>query len=331
MKAPKSPDPAKTAAAQTASNVDTATTQQILNMTNQVTPEGSLNYDQTGSYTLTGADGKQYTVPRFTSTKTLSPGQQTLYDQNLLADTNMNNIALGQIDRIGGVLSENFDYSPGEHEAWAGNLYSKLNSDSDAANMAAMESKLANQGLQPGTPAYDDAMRNLTYGQNKARDDFMLGSYNTGMNTALTMRNQPLQEVNALMSGSQVSQPQFVNTPQTGVNGTDIAGLEMAKYNAQNANYQAKLGGIASIGGAALGGWAMSDKRAKKNISTIGKLKDGTKLYSYEYKPEVGGRGLMHIGVMAQESMKKHPDAVAKADDGLYRVNYSRIAEELVA
>ncbi len=330
MKAPKSPSPTATAAAQTGSNIDTATTQQILNMTNQVTPEGNLTYNQSGTTAYVGADGKTYNIPNYTSTKTYSPEQQKLYEQGVQGDTAMNDIALGQIDRIGGVLNTPFKYDTGDYEQWAGDLYGKLNNDTNASNTAAMEQKLANQGLQPGTPAFDDAMRNITYGQDKARNDFMLGAYNTGMNTALTERNQPLQEINALMSGSQVSQPTFTNTPTTGVNGTDVASLINNQYNQQNANYQAKLGGLSGLGGAALGGWMMSDRRAKKNISKIGKLKDGTKLYSYEYKPEVGGRGLMHIGTMAQEVMKKHPEAVAKADDGLYRVNYSRIAESLV-
>lgn len=331
MKAPSTPSAASTAAAQTASNRDTAITQQLLNMTNQVTPQGSLTYNQSGQATYTGADGKPVNTPTFTATQTYSPEQQHLYDQGVQADTKMNDVALGQIDRVGGVLDTPFKYDTGDYEKWAGDLYGKLNNDTNQRNTGLMEQKLANQGLQPGSAAYDDAMRNLTYGQDKARNDFMLGAYDTGLNTALTTRNQPINEISALTSGTGVQQPQYASTPQTGVNGTDVAGLTNAQSQQQNANYQAKLGGIFGLGSAALGGWAMSDKRAKKNISTIGKLKDGTKLYSYEYKPEVGGRGLMHIGVMAQEAMKKHPEAVAKADDGLYRVNYSRIAEELVA
>lgn len=266
MKAPKAPDPAKTAAAQTASNVETATAQQLLNMTNQVTPDGALTYNKSGELSYqtpildkNGNPTGQYTtrtVPQYTSTQSLSPGQQQIYDQNQTADINMNNIALGQIDRIGGVLSENFDYNPGTHEQWAGDIYSKLNSDINQRNMGLMEQKLANQGLQPGTPAYDDAMRNLTYGQDKARNDFMLSSYDTGMNTALTKRNQPLNEVSALMSGSQVNQPNFVSTPQTGVNGTDYAGLVNQNYQNQLNSYNAKIGGLAGLGGAALGGWA---------------------------------------------------------------------------
>ena len=213
MKAPKAPSATSTAAAQTASNRDTAITQQMLNMTNQVTPWGNSTYSQSGEASYIGADGKPVKTPTFTNTQTLSPNQQMINQQNETADINMNNIALGQIDRIGGHLSTPFSYNTGEHEKWAGDMYGKLNDDTNQRNMGLMEQKLANQGLQPGTPAYDDAMRNLTYGQEKGRNDFMLGSYDQGMNTALTMRNQPLNEVSALMSGSQVQQPTFQNTP----------------------------------------------------------------------------------------------------------------------
>ncbi len=258
MKAPKSPSPTATAAAQAASNRDTAVTQQILNNTNQVTPWGNSTYTQSGTTTQIGADGQPYTVPSYTNTQTLSPNQQIINQQNETADINQNNIALGQIDRIGGVLSNNFEYNPGEHEKWAGDLYGILNDETNQRNSGLMEQKLANQGLQPGTPAYDDAMRNLTYGQEKGRNDFMLNSYDKGLNTALTMRNQPLNEVNALMSGSQVQMPTFQNTPQTGVNGTDIAGLINSNYQNQLNSYNAKIGGLAGLGGAALGGWAQN-------------------------------------------------------------------------
>jgi len=60
--APVAPDPVKTAEAQGTMNQNTATTQQLLNMTNQVTPDGSLTYNQTGTNSFTGADGKTYMV-----------------------------------------------------------------------------------------------------------------------------------------------------------------------------------------------------------------------------------------------------------------------------
>jgi hypothetical protein len=330
MKSPKLIDPMQTAAAQSASNRDTAITQQLLNMTNQVTPWGNQTFNQSGNATYTGADGKPVNTPTFTSTQTLSPNQSTINQQNETADINQNKIALGQIDRMGEHLSTPFKYGVGEHEKWAGEQYGKLNDETNQRNVGLMEQKLANQGLQPGSVAYDDAMRNLTYGQEKGRNDFMLGSFGQGMNTALTNRNQPFNEVGALMSGSQVQQPTFVNTPTTGVNGTDVAGLINANSQQQQQAYQAKMGGLFGLGSAALGGWALSDKRAKNDIKKVGKLHDGTGIYAYTYKGKHGG-GLMQLGVLAQEAKKNHPYAVAKADDGLYRVNYSRIAEELVA
>lgn len=328
MKAPKQPDPIATANAQSASNRDTAITQQYLNMTNQVTPWGSSKYDQSGQATFTGADGKTYSVPTFTNTQTLSPNQQTINQQNETADIEQNKIALGQIDRIGGVLNTPFSYDTGEHEAWAGDLYGKLNNDTNQRNQGLMEQKLANQGLQPGTPAYDDAMRNLLYSQEKGRNDFMLGSYDTGMNTALTMRNQPLNEVASLTSGTGVQQPQYVSTPQTGVNGTDVAGLINQGYQNQLGQYNAKMGGLFGLGSAALGGWAASDKRLKTDIKKIGETPiKGVNAYKFRYK----GSPLMQMGAMAQEVMKKVPKAVGKMADGHLAVHYGKLAEAMGA
>lgn len=50
---PKAPDPYETARSQGAVNRETAITQAGLNMTNQYTPGGSLEYNQTGTW----ADG----------------------------------------------------------------------------------------------------------------------------------------------------------------------------------------------------------------------------------------------------------------------------------
>lgn len=144
----------------------------------------------------------------------------------------------------------------------------------------------------------------------------------------LAQRNQPLNEINALRTGAQVANPQFSNTPQAGVANTDYAGLVANNYNQQVAQNNAMWGGLAGIGGAAAQGYMMSDKRLKKGLKQVGKLDDGTPLYSYKYKGGKGG-GLTQIGVMAQDVKKKHPNAVKSMDDGMMAVNYSRLADEL--
>lgn len=330
MKSPNSPNPYKVADAQASSNLSTAMAQSLLNQVNQVTPYGSLTYSQSGTSSYYDPTTKRTVkIPRYTATTDLTPEQRGLLDQEQRFDKMYNDIALRQTGAIGEHLATPFKYDQGDYEQWAGDLYGKLNNDTNARNADALEQRLKNQGLSPGSAAYDDAMRNLTYSQDKARNAFMLDAYDTGFNKALTERNQPINEISALMNGGSVQQPQFVNTPQTGVNGTDIAGLVMNNYAQQNANYQAKLGGIAGLGAAVAGGWAMSDRRAKKDAKKVGKLNDGTDIYAYRYKDKFGGGGMMQLGVMAQEAAKRHPGAVRTGADGYKRVNYSRIAEDL--
>lgn len=90
---PKAPSATATAAAQAEYNQNTATTQQLLNMTNQVTPYGTLTYNQTGNSTFTGADGKTYTVPQYTQTTTLNPQQQATLNSTESAAGNIANTA----------------------------------------------------------------------------------------------------------------------------------------------------------------------------------------------------------------------------------------------
>src|SRR4051812_28515229 len=105
--APTPPDPVATANAQSNMNTNTATTQQLLNMTNQVTPDGSLSYNQTGTNTFVGADGKSYSVPQFTATTSLSPTAQGIYDTNNQTKTNLANIGKDQSAKIGTLLGSN--------------------------------------------------------------------------------------------------------------------------------------------------------------------------------------------------------------------------------
>lgn len=329
MHAPKVPDPQVTAAAQTASNQSTALSQQLLNMINQSGPTGSLTYSKSGTNSYFDPSlNKTVELPSFTATTKYTPQQQALFDQQQTFDKKFNDIGLAQTDKIGAQMATPFKYTSGDHEAWANNLYGKLNGDNEAKQMGSLQQRLANQGLQAGTAAYNDEMRNLTYGQDKAHNDFMLNSYDTGFNTALTTRNQPINEISALMGGQQVSQPTFQNTPTTGVNGTDVAGINQQAFNIQNQNYQAKLGGLFGLGSAALGGWAASDERLKTDVKKVGKTPiKGVNAYSFRYK----GSPLMQMGAMAQEVEKKVPSAVAKMPNGYKAVNYSKLSQAMAA
>lgn len=151
-----------------------------------------------------------------------------------------------------------------------------------------------------------------------------------GIQQQQAVRNQPLNETAALMTGNMIQTPQLMNTPQTQVAPTDVIGSTMGSYNGQlqayNANQQQKaasLGGLYGLGGSAImgAGLAFSDRRLKTDIHRIGTTTGGNALYRYRYK----GDTAPHIGVMAQELKKTQPDAVVKLG-GFYAVDYDKVA-----
>lgn len=104
--APPPPDPKETAAAQTGTNVATAIANAQLGNVNQVTPYGSLTYDQTGSYEFTDpSSGSTYNVPTFTATQTTGPGGQEVVDNNIATQQAISRIGRNQADRIESALS----------------------------------------------------------------------------------------------------------------------------------------------------------------------------------------------------------------------------------
>jgi hypothetical protein len=166
---------------------------------------------------------------------------------------------------------------------------------------AALENQLINQGVGRGTEAWQNGMAELGRDENDARNQLLLTgnqqSFDQGMNTAnqqfgqglsldqnslaryasqlsgrgqslqeiMALRNQPINEITALMSGGQVSQPNFINTPQSNVAPVDYMGAVNNNFNARTQQYNADqqrqgalygaLGSMAgTIGGMALGG-----------------------------------------------------------------------------
>jgi len=176
----------------------------------------------------------------------------------------------------------------------------------DAFQQAATRGEFAN------TAAVQNLARNqaILNAQNQQRSQFMAEQYQ--------QRNQPINEITALLSGSQVSGPNFVNTPQQNIPTTDIAGLinnrfsqDLDVYKQQSANFNSLMGGIFGM----MGGLARSDRRAKENIDKVGTVfaagPDGEKpLPVYEYSFKDDPTSTRHVGPMAQDVEKIDPKAV---------------------
>jgi len=98
-------------------------------------------------------------------------------------------------------------------------------------------------------------------------------AWQQGVSEALQERQQPINEINALVNGQQMQNPQWTQTPQVAIQAPDIAGMTYKNFQDKQANYQAGMGGLFGLGGAALGagGYAFgrsSDRRVKKISST---------------------------------------------------------------
>ena len=221
--APEPTPPRETSAATTGTNVSTAVANAFLQNMNEITPDGTRTFSQTGETNITDPyTGQSYDIPRFTVEQTLSDGQQAIKDQSDGAELNLATLANDQSGFLNEYLGTPFQYDPGNHEEWALGLHDRLNSDNINGQREALESRLANQGIALGSEQYDQAMESFTGGHQNARDRFLLDSFQTGFGTAQAERNQPINEITALLSGSQVNQPRFsTGSGVNGIQGTD--------------------------------------------------------------------------------------------------------------
>jgi hypothetical protein len=320
---PKPPDPVATAQAQAGLNRDTAITQQQLNMVNQVGPDGSLTYNQTGTAKFKDSKGNWVETPTYTATTALSDAQKAIKAQTDSASLNLGTLANQQSSFLKDYLAKPFEFNNQDAENWAYDLGAKRLDPRLAKEQESLRTQLIAQGIRPGTAAYESQMGQFTQGKNDAYNQLMLTGRQQAYNEALSSRNQPINEISALMSGSQVSQPQFQSTPQTGVGGVDYTGLVNQNYQGQLAKANAGMGGLFGLASAGIG--LLSDRRAKTDIRRVGALHNGLVVYSYRYK----GEAETQIGLMADEVERMHPEAVTRGPDGLQRVRYDLAVESV--
>jgi hypothetical protein len=263
VNSPSPPDPYQTAAAQTASNKQTAITQQQLNQTNQVNPYGSLTYSQSG----TTADG----TPQYTATTALTPEGQALFDKN-------NSLKMGQLGVANNLLNSGSGAFSGKpldlsYDSTAAAL-DKLNqarlNPQWQQNQDQLESKLAAQGLNPGMAGYDAALRNFNVAKNDAYNSANLADFQQATNNKIAEYNSPLQTYSTLVNGTSPQMPNTANvsTPTTNVAGTNVAGLVQQNYQDQLASNNAMMGGLFGLGGT-LGGGLM---QGIGNAGSLGKF-----------------------------------------------------------
>lgn len=325
--APSAPDPVATAQAQAGMNRDTAITQQQLNMTNQYNPWGSVTYDRTGEDSFVDSQGNTVTTPQYSQTTTLTPAQQAIFDQTQAAEGNLAGLANDQSAAIRDLLNTEFTFDNNDASQWAYDLASPRILQQQQQNETGLRNTLAAKGIREGTAAWDREMSRMTNANSDQLNQLALTGRGQAFSEALAQRNQPINEITALLSGSQVSNPAQMSgaTPQAQVGGVDYSGLVQQNYQNQLSAHNAKMGGIGGLFGSVLGaagnaggfGALFSDRRLKTDIKRVGTTDGGTPIFTYRY---ITG-GPVHMGVMAQDV----PHAAHEHESGYLMVDYSEV------
>jgi hypothetical protein len=263
---PPPPDYTGAAQATAAGNKDAAIATAEANRVNQYTPNGSLTYSQTGK--------SEAGNPLWSATQILSPAQQQILDANNNLSTSLLGTAQTGLSSVNDLLSGNntaLDESKLAHPGISGQsvqdaVMSRLQPEMDRQQKG-LDNQLANQGIMQGSEAYGTAQTQQAQNRNDLETQAALQGINTG-NAArqqgiaeqYAAQSRPLDIVNALRTGNQVTNPQFVNVPQqANVAGPDLLGAAQGNYNAAMGQYNAQMqssnsmtSGLMGMGAAAI-------------------------------------------------------------------------------
>ena len=231
-KAPKPPNPKDTSAAQTGTSVATSIANTLLQNTNQVGADGStLTYGQTGDFKFTDPYTNQtYTLPQFTATQKLSAPAQAIYDTTQAAQGNMATAAKNLSGNVTGSLSQPWNPDTSAIEKRLFDLGATTLNPQFERQRAELETRLSNQGIKLGSDAYTRAMTDLSNAQGQSYNDLALRGRGQAFSELQAIRNQPLNELSALLSGSQVSMPNYNPNTPAAIPTTDNAGLINKNY-----------------------------------------------------------------------------------------------------
>lgn len=284
--APEAPDYAAAAAEQAKSSKEVTNMQTWANRPTLSTPWGSQTWDATKS--IDPATGQE--VTSWASNIKLSPQQQAALDAQMGVQTGRSQAALDMLGRATDSMGQPLDYSGvsagadrlnGDYSEWrqkGQDAALAFQAPLQAQRQQALESQLANMGVTRGSEAWNremmrlndqDARDNLqafAAGQQEAQlglnSDLKTGAFNQQLRQQdiaelYQQRQQPLNELNALLTGQQVNSPQMPGftgaqaaqpvQALTAANMQYQSGLDA--YNAENAGFSNLLSGATGVAG----------------------------------------------------------------------------------
>ena len=225
-----------------------------------------------------------------TVTQTLSPAEKEIYDKNVQQRSNIGDVGITGSESLKDIIGKQMDFSGapavGDGSATRSKVYDALMGrvNEDTANQRDQRnSELIAAGIRPGTKAYDDAQNLISRQFNDARGNAEVQAGNAaqqqfGMDTQnrqqyiselLAQRQTPLNEINALLSGTQVNNPFAGNLGyQAGANvqpapifaaGQAQGQADINAFNAKQAGGNSMMGGLFSLGAAGIGAYPFQE------------------------------------------------------------------------
>jgi hypothetical protein len=250
---PPAPDYASAAQATAAGDIEAAKFATKANRINQTTPYGNLTYQYTPEYNDKGEE----TGGGWSQTETLSPIAQQALDQELALNKKYGEVANIGFDKtreifenpeldMSSLPKRAIDVGQTAQDAILSRVNPQIKQREDE-----LMARLANQGITLGSEAYNREM--TTAGQNA--NDLILQAALQGIsldqaNRSASMQEQaylqdrPLNLINALRTGNQVTSPEFQQfAQQATTQGADLLGATKSQYNAAvSANNAANAG-----------------------------------------------------------------------------------------
>jgi hypothetical protein len=268
---PPPPDYRAAAKETAAGDLEAARSASAANRMNQYTPYGSLEYSQNATKTLdpkayqsaldewrtSGRQGAEPDPNQYMAynpdagwavTQNLSPTEQKLLDYQ-----NQTSMGLGELTGKGlgyvqNMLDNPFttkdlpslgiDAGQAYQDAYMQRLKPQIEQGREALSV-----DLANRGIPVGSEAWNRAQMS----QSQRENDLLASATTQGFGTGLSarqqgfseasyQRNEPLNTLNAVRTGAQVTNPNFVSTPQQATTkGADMLGAATAQGNYQTA------------------------------------------------------------------------------------------------
>lgn len=259
-KAPAPPDPVATAGAQTATNVGTAVANTAMGQVNQNTPYGSLEYEHRGDFQWQDPlTGRTYTLPQYTANTTLTPEAQEIFDTNLSAQLGLSQTA----DRAANFLPDYLgNVDPIDTSAVEGRLIDLGRERLDpmfADREEALRTSLVNRGIAEGSEIWNREHERFGQDRNDAYNQLLLTGRGQAYAEEAANRSRPINEITALLSGSQIQPPNVSAATPARAPTTDYAGIVGQNYNQQLGvydremnNWNSMMGGLFGLGAAGL-------------------------------------------------------------------------------